>query len=77
MDSIANGINVLVSIIIVIYSVSILIFLIPNLKVLFYTFLNIFNLKSSYIKGEFLTFSFLISLIWVVIFSFYNNYIIS
>ena len=72
-----GGITILVNIIILVASLAILIFLLPNLKILSYTILNTFDFKARYIKGEFLTFSFLISLIWVVIFSFYNNYIIS
>ncbi len=72
-----DGITIFVNIIILVVSFSILIFLLPNFKILYYTILNTFDFKAKYIKGEFLTFSFLLSLIWVVIYSFYNNDIVS
>jgi len=72
-----DGIGIFVNIISLVAFLAILIFLLPNFKILFYTILNTFDFKAKYIKGEFLTFSSLLSLLWVVFFSFYNNDIIS
>jgi len=53
-----DGIGILINIILLIIGFSVFILLAPNLKILKYTIQNTFDFKSSYQKGEFVTFIF-------------------